>query len=154
MSGVIVLNQTKPERFGSLFNADGTYPKTTATTGTNRHLADVPNYTAHPTQGAVDTAEIQTVTWTLGEAVTGVLIAAWGGTSFRGYYVTVNAPDTAQAAIRLRSNIANASVLRVFVPATPNEPTLITLNAAITRLDFVAIDNDATPDNQAEIRVG
>jgi hypothetical protein len=136
-------------KVSGLYNTDGTYPKTQVVTADPKHLNDVPNYTLHSTQGVVAEAEIQTITYTPGMNVTGFLVDAWGGAAFLGYYFTVNAASLADAAVRLRSNIANAATLRNRVGA--GKTKFPKYAAEITRIDFVAIDNDATPDNNAEI---
>lgn len=134
-----------------LYNSDGTAGKTAGTTGYPRHLNDVANYTDHYTQGAVSTAELSTLTWTAGEDVTAILVNPWGGSAFKGVYLTVNAPDDATAALRLKSDNTSGSTdtIRYFVPA--GSPRLLKFSSAITRVDLVAIDAEGAEDNNVEV---
>ncbi len=134
-----------------LYNSDGTASKTEVCSAQPRHLNDVANYTLHSSQGAVDTAELSQIEFTAGEYCTAVLVNAWGGSSFQGAYLTVNAPDATTAALRLKSDntATTTETRRYFVPA--GVIRLFKFDFEVTSVHFVAIDNDATPDNNIEV---
>jgi uncharacterized protein YukE len=135
-----------------LYNTDGTPGKNQAVTGDPKHHNDIPNYTLHASQGVVAEVEIVTTTYTAGMNVTAALINAWAGAAtptFLGVYVTFNAASLTDAATRLQSLESNTSTLRYFVKA--GTMRLFKLGVEITRIDMVAIDNDATPDNNVEV---
>lgn len=136
------------QKTGALYNTDGTWPKSEVCTAYPQHRNDVPNYTGHPTLAACLTAEVEEVSFTAGQFVTGVRIACWGGASFKGGYVTVNQFDTAAAAIALSSS-EGAALNRRWVPA--GGAIVIRLASELTKVGIVAIDDDATPDNNFEI---
>ena len=135
----------------TLYNTDGTSPKTETVTGRPRHLNDVNAYALHATQGAVVQGDLSLIEYTAGENVTAVLINAWGSTNFKGYYVTVNAPDAATAALRLASDntTSKTDTLRYWCAA--DKAKLIKMGEEITSVYFIAIDTDASEDNNADI---
>lgn len=123
--------------------------KTTATTAYPRYANDVNAYALHTTGGAVVAADLAERSWTEGD-VDGCVINCWGGTNFKGVYVTLAATDigTAQAALRLQSTNDNGDRNRYWIPA---DKSVFIPFPSLAYIWIIAIDTDASEDNNVEI---
>ncbi len=149
---------------GSLYNTDGTFPKTDTVVDpgnpnipTNRFFLDLDNYTAISTPGVVDAAEVQSRTFTIGTNVTALVVTpitpSATPSDLVGVLITVNAASDAAAATAMSVSVAAGGTASQndsdFCPA--GETTILIYDAEITKVHAVAIGNE-TPNNYTFIK--